>query len=186
MLKICYVQITVIKIINILLQFCEAEHVHTLLYVAEVVIQQHICDNLLSLVHNFTVLGFIIVLSSGVFDSYTSKSSSNYSSSLLSSILLVTSHSLGVSQHFQLSFSYFYGFNNSLDNSANRAQQWSRTTVPRLSRPRLLQYQRMLIPFSSTVITSINIASVGSSFVTVIFSLPSCLVSVTVFIFVSL
>jgi hypothetical protein len=51
MLKICYTRITVIKIINILLQLCEAERVHTLLYVAEVVIQQHICDNLLSLVH---------------------------------------------------------------------------------------------------------------------------------------
>lgn len=66
MLKICYMRITVIKIINILLQLCEAECVHTLLYVAKIVIQQYIYDNLLSLVHNFTVLGFIIVPSSGV------------------------------------------------------------------------------------------------------------------------
>nr|DAR11910.1 MAG TPA: hypothetical protein [Caudoviricetes sp.] len=36
---------------NSALPVCEAECVHTLLYVAEVAIQQHICDNLLSLVH---------------------------------------------------------------------------------------------------------------------------------------
>ena len=57
MLKTCYTRITVIKIINISLRLCEAECAHTLLYVAEIVMQQYIHDNLLSLVHNFTVLG---------------------------------------------------------------------------------------------------------------------------------
>nr|DAY71926.1 MAG TPA: hypothetical protein [Caudoviricetes sp.] len=60
------------------------------------------------------------------------------------------------------------------------------STPVRLSRPRPFRHQRMLMPFSSTVIISTSIASVGSSLVTVIFSLPSCLVSVTVFGFVSL
>lgn len=74
---------------------------------------------------------------------------------------------------------------NNLGNIANCAQQESRTPV-QPSRPRPFRHQRMLMPFSSTVIISTSIASVGSSLVTVIFSLPSCLVSVTVFGFVSL
>lgn len=154
MLKICYVRITVIKIINILLQLCEAKRVHTLLYVAEVAIQQHICDNLLSLVH--IAVNLMFAPASGVeplmlFSLGHSPAQDSPVMPILLTVLLIYPRSV---------YSHLW--------------------------PRPFRHQRMLMPFSSTVIISTSIASVGSSLVTVIFSLPSCLVSVTVFGFVSL